>query len=204
MRTSGRRAGQRFDAQYGVTTEALIFLGDLNAESLGSSVAHATHYEPTPVRDFAQFMNALCVDFTKSTFVDIGSGMGRVVLLAARHPFKQIVGIELSPALHEVAVENLKRWMDPRQRCKDIRLVRADASTFDFPAGNLVVYLYNPFRQPVLTGLLENILGSPRIAREVLLCYHTPTEREAIEKTRAFELLISFDLGCIHRLGATD
>ncbi len=199
MRTSGRRAGQRFDAQYGVTTEALIFLGDLNAESVGSSVAYATHYEPTPVRDFAQFMNALCVEFTKSTFVDIGSGMGRVVLLAARYPFKQILGIELSPALHEVAVQNLKRWVDPRQRCKDIRLVRADASTFDFPAGNLVVYLYNPFREPLLTALLEKILASRRIAREVVLCYHTPAEREAIDETQAFELLTNFDFGCMYR-----
>ncbi|MDQ6933553.1 MAG: class I SAM-dependent methyltransferase, partial [Candidatus Eremiobacteraeota bacterium] len=147
MRTSGRRAGQRFDAQYGVTTEALVFLHDLNAELLGSSLAQATHYEPTPPRDFAAFMHALPVDFGKSAFVDIGSGMGRVVLLAARHPFKQIVGIELSPALHEIAAANLKRWVDPQQRCKDIRLVCADASTFDFPAGNLVVYLYNPFRR---------------------------------------------------------
>ncbi|MDQ6826091.1 MAG: class I SAM-dependent methyltransferase [Candidatus Eremiobacteraeota bacterium] len=197
---SGRRAGQRFDAQYGVTTEALIFLGDLNAQLVGSSVAHATHYEPTPVNDFFEFMDALALDFAATTFVDVGSGMGRVVFLAAKHPFKQIIGIELSPALHEVAAENLKSWVDPRQCCKDIRLARADAATFGFPLGHLVLYLYNPFGRPVLTALLENVLANTQTTRDLILCYHTPVEREVIESTKAFELLVEFNFGCVYRL----
>ena len=48
---AGRRAGQRFDAELGVTTEALIFLGELDPEAIGPSLEHATHYEPTPIAE---------------------------------------------------------------------------------------------------------------------------------------------------------
>ena len=39
---SGRRAGQRFDAMHGVTTEALIFLGELDPEAIGPNLEFAT------------------------------------------------------------------------------------------------------------------------------------------------------------------
>jgi hypothetical protein len=66
--------------------------------------------------------------------------MGRVVLHAARRPYRQIIGVEISPALLEVAKENRASYRGPRA-CADLRLVRADAATFTFPRGDLVVYL---------------------------------------------------------------
>jgi SAM-dependent methyltransferase len=198
-RTSGRRAGQRFDARHRVTTEALIFLGDLDADLVGANVQHATHYEPTPVADFEALMSAAPLDCGGTTFIDIGSGMGRVVLLAARHTFKQVVGIELSPALHAVAVENRRRWVDRLQRCRDIHLIVGDACTFRFPAGNLLLYLYNPFGPSVLRALLEKLLCESPPSREIVLCYHTPVERAAIEDTGAFKLVKDLHFGVIYR-----
>ena len=37
------------------------------------------------------------------TFLDIGSGKGRVLMLASDAPFRHIVGVELSPALTAIA-----------------------------------------------------------------------------------------------------
>src|SRR5579872_4680184 len=126
IRTSGRRAGQRFDATHGVTTEALIFLNSLDPETIGPNLDFATHYEPTPVHEAKSLIDAVPAPLEKTTFVDIGSGMGRVVMLAARRPFKTIVGVEISPTLHEVARDNLERCDHAAFRCRDIRLVRAD------------------------------------------------------------------------------
>lgn len=185
FRTSGRRAGQRFDAEHHVTTEALIFLHTLDPESIGPNLEFATHYEPTPVREAEALLDAIPEPLESTTFIDIGSGMGRMLLLAARRPFKMVVGVEISGALHEVARENVARLDREMLQCRDIRLIRADASNYTFPRGALAVYLYNPFRANVFAAVLERLLSQPR---EITLLYHTPVERETIEASGAFEL----------------
>jgi SAM-dependent methyltransferase len=196
-RVSGRRAGQRFDAENGVATEALLFLGDLDPEAIGPNIAHATHYEPTPVGDFDPLLAHVPFPLEVATFVDLGAGMGRAVLLAARHPFRQVVGVEISRALYEIARENLALANADGRRCRDVRLVCADAASYRFPRGALVVYLYNPFDGSVLAGILDRLAaGSPR---DVVLIYHTPVERALIEAHPAFELIAAEPMGAVYR-----
>jgi len=137
----------------------------------------------------------------RATFVDIGSGMGRVALLAMRYPFKQIVGVEISPALHEIAVENLARYRTNTRACKDVRFVRADAAAFAPPKGDLVVYLYNPFQAPILAAVLERLLAEPR---EIVILYHTALERATIDATGAFDLVADLFFGVVYRRKAAD
>ncbi|HEV8023133.1 MAG TPA: class I SAM-dependent methyltransferase [Candidatus Lustribacter sp.] len=132
----------------------------------------------------------------RATLVDVGAGLGRVVLHAARRPYRQIVGIELSPALIEVAKDNRAAYRG-ELACRDIRLVRADAATFAFPRGNLVVYLYNPFRAEVLAPILDRLSAGPR--REVVLVYHTPIERATVDAHPAFELIADLGFGLIYQ-----
>jgi len=195
--SSVRRAGQRFDAEHHITTEALIFLGELDPENVGPGIEFATHYEATPVDDVQRLLDASPLQPERSTFVDVGCGMGRVVLLAAERPFRQIVGVEISPALHEIARANRDAYPADRLRCRDIRLVRADASNFTFPRGDLVVYFYNPFRTEVLDPVLDVLLAIPN--REIVLLYHTPLERAAIEARDVFELIADVGFGVVYR-----
>jgi SAM-dependent methyltransferase len=194
---SGRRAGQRFDAVYGVTTEALMFLGELDPENVGPGIEFATHYEATPVHDAQRLLDASPLVPERSTFVDVGSGMGRVVLLASQRPFRQIVGVEISPALHEIARENRARFQAADVRCKDVRLVRADAASFTFPRGDLVVYLYNPFRSEVFEPMLDALLSVS--GRELVLLYHTPLERASIERRDVFDRCADLGFACVFR-----
>jgi SAM-dependent methyltransferase len=155
----------------------------------------ATHYEPTPVADIDRLLDAVTLDPARSTLVDIGSGLGRVVLHAAKRPYRQIVGVEISPALHEIAKDNRAAYLGPLL-CRDIRLVRGDAATFTFPRGDLVVYLYNPFSEEVLAPLLERLSADRR--RDVVLIYHTPVARAAIDAHSAFELVADLGIGLIY------
>ncbi len=196
--TSGRRAGQRFDAAHGVTTEALIFLGDLDPENVGPGIEFATHYEATPMDDAERLLDASPLAPERATFVDVGSGMGRMVLLASLRPFRQIVGVEISPALHEIARANRRCFRAADVRCNDVRLVRADAASFTFPRSDLVVYLYNPFRAEVLDPVLDALQAAPR--REVVILYHTPLERESIERRSAFACIADLGFGAVFRL----
>jgi SAM-dependent methyltransferase len=192
----GRRAGQRFDAAHRVTTEALIFLGELDPEYVGGGIEFATHYEATPVDDAQRLLDASPLPPERVTFVDVGSGMGRVVLLASLRPFRQIVGVEISPALHEIARENRDRFTSADIRCRDVRLVRADAANFAFPRGDLVVYLYNPFRAEVLDAVLDALLAE---RRDLVLLYHTPLERERIAVRETFDCTADFGFGAVFR-----
>lgn len=195
---SGRRAGQRFDAEFGVTTEALIFLGELDPENVGPSIEFATHYEATPVHDAERLLDTSPLAPERATFIDVGAGMGRVVLLASRRPFRQIIGVEISPALHEIAKDNRARFGAAGVACRDVRLVRADAASFTFPRGDLVVYLYNPFRAEVLEPVLDALLADER--RDIVLLYHTPLERGSIERRGVFTCIADLGFGAVfHR-----
>jgi predicted RNA methylase len=189
---SGRRSGQRFDAQNGVVTEALVFLGQLDPEAIGSALEDATHYEPTPLAHAGALMDALAGHIERFAFVDVGAGMGRMLLVASLRPFRQIVGIEVSPALCAVARDNLTCWLERHEalQCRDVRVVNADAGTARMPNGALFVYLYNPFGAATLQRLLDRLAQR---AQEVVLAYHTPVHRAVIDTHPAFRCIA--DLG---------
>lgn len=174
----------------------MLFLGELDPEAIGPNLEYATHYEPTPLADAEGLLDALPLAPERAVFVDVGSGLGRVVLLAARRPFRQVIGLEISPALHETARENLARAKDPLRRCRDVRLVRGDAARYRWPRGDLVLYLYNPFRAEVLGAMLADVLAEP--TRDVALLYHTPIEAATIEATGRFERIEDFGMARIY------
>ena len=198
--TSGRRSGQRFDADYGVVTEALLFLGELDPEAIGEAMEDATHYEPTPVAECKALLDALPEHVNGYAFVDIGAGMGRVVMLAAMRPFKQVLGVEVSGALCETARDNLvrRRRVPPDLACKDVRIVHADASAFHFPAGDIAVYLYNPFGERTLSRLIETLAAREQGA--CYLLYHTPVHRVLLDEHARFELVSNLGFGVVYRL----
>ncbi len=164
-----------------------MFLGDLDPEAIGPNIEHATHYEPTPVGDLERLLAHVPFALEAATFVDVGAGMGRAVFAAARYPFRQVIGLEISPALVAVARDNLATFAATERRCRDIRLVRGDAATFRFPKGDLVVYLYNPFDAALLTRVIATLARGERTNLAIL--YHTPVERDVIEARSEFELV---------------
>lgn len=190
MASSQRTGGRGFDHEYGVTTHAILFLTDLDPQAAGDAGLHATHYEAVPVADLRAILAKLQQAFVeRSTFVDIGAGMGRAMILASEHPFKQVCGLEVSPGLYEVAKENLVLAAQRRsRRCDDVRLHLADARIWNYPPGDLVAFLFNPFDALALRATLASIAGR-RDPGETRLIYHTPVERAVIEESGTWRLI---------------
>jgi SAM-dependent methyltransferase len=91
------------------------------------------------------------------SFVDIGAGMGRGLLVAARMPFREVIGVELNPTLAEIAEKNIDKWQATgRARCP-MRIVCGDVTEFEFPANPTVAYMFNPFREAVLKAMLRHM-----------------------------------------------
>ena len=94
------------------------------------------------------------IDVSEYTFVDIGSGKGKALFMAADLPFKRIVGIEYAAGLHEVAVRNVTAYRSATQRCKDIVPVHADALEYPLPEGPLVLFIFNALDKETTRSLL--------------------------------------------------
>ncbi|HEX4933155.1 MAG TPA: class I SAM-dependent methyltransferase, partial [Gemmatimonadaceae bacterium] len=145
------------------------------------TLTHGRAYSPSHVTLLPRLFGSLDIDYGRYTFVDIGCGKGRALLVASEFPFRRIVGVEYDAQLHAIASRNVQRYRSRTQRCRDIECLHRDALQFPFPSGPLVVYLYHPFRPPVLVPLLRNLQASyARHPREILLLYASPFHAEHI------------------------
>lgn len=112
-------------------------------------------------------------DVSGYSYVDLGSGKGRTLFVAAEMPFREIIGVEFSQQLHEQACANILSFRRWRRRCPRIRSLPMNAKDFTFPDAPLVLYLFNPFgaetMQHVLDKLESSLRQHPRHVLVVLL-----------------------------------
>jgi len=181
---SAKEAAEGFDRRYGTDTSALVETFELGLA--GPNADKAVRYEPAHVSDVERALAALDVDPSRFTLVDLGSGKGRTLLVASRRAFKRLVGVELAPALHAVAVENVRRWKAAGQP-GEFSLECLDAARFEPPSGDLVYYLFNPFGRPVLEQVMQRLVDALAAQpREVRIIYVFPAHRAVIEATGRF------------------
>jgi SAM-dependent methyltransferase len=91
------------------------------------------------------------------SFIDIGAGMGRALLLASRMRFREVIGVELHRTLAEIAKKNIDKWeLSGRARCP-MKIVLQDATEFEFPRNPCVAYMFNPFGGTVLKAFVRNV-----------------------------------------------
>ena len=142
-------------------------------------------YQPTEPALFHEMLASLMrasatlssarLDFRKFTFIDIGSGKGRALLMAADYPLRRILGIEILPALHRVAKENIAKYRSESQRCFAIDCLLGDGGEFVFPLEPTVLYLFNPLPESGLVRMIGNLERSLREhPRALFVLYHNP------------------------------
>lgn len=176
-----------FDWEYRVdTTEATV---GLRNRLLG--VFHSA-YQPTAPDAFHEMIGQLGIDYSRYTFMDLGSGKGRTLLMASEYPFRRILGVELLPELHQIALENIAKYKGGVG--ERVESVCADARLFDFPLEPTVLFLFNPFPQAVLEDVLSNLLRSlAHHKRTVYLIYHNPVLELVLANKPGLKMLCRAD-----------
>jgi SAM-dependent methyltransferase len=196
IRRDARRARttpDEFDRAYGVQTRVVPSLREFWRNYLRGGVEH----EPSAPLRFREVLDELDLPFAETVFVDLGSGAGRAVLMASEYPFKEVVGIELSPALHACAEANLRAFPATARRAATVRLVCGDATTYELPPDPVVLYLYNPFGVAVMRRVLENIEASLTERYRpltIILAYCYKDTREIMARSRLLRVM-SFERG---------
>lgn len=145
-----------FDLRHGVDTCGVVSLRGLTIR--GEHALYGINYDPTPPRAIRYLLREINVAFSETTFIDMGSGKGRALLVAAEYPFKAVIGVEFAEELHNIAVNNIRAYRG-KLRCQQVRSVNTDATEFSFPCGPLVVHFFNPFQPPVLERVLTKIIA---------------------------------------------
>lgn len=166
-----------FEQRLGVRTS-----GDVELQELGIAADGRVKYRPVGWLTLRRILPPSAVT-TDDVFLDIGSGMGRAVLLAAAYPFRRVIGVELSPRLVDIAHDNVDRCR-ARLRCKDVVLVNADALEYEIPDDVTVVFMNNPVRGAIFAAVVEHMLDScDRRPRTMRLVYASPMEEPTLLST---------------------
>jgi len=172
--TPERRRRRYGDAEYDWEQRVNTTSGGIGARSRLLGLLNS-EYQPIEPELFREIMTRMEIDFDRFTFVDIGSGKGRALLLAAERPFRRVIGIELLPELHQIASENAKRVS--RQV---IELNCGDAAQYSFPPEPLVIFLFNPLPEAGVRSVVRNIETSLQDSPRPLYLIYANPEHEKI------------------------
>lgn len=168
-----------FDRHSGMETEEIVGM-----QELGLDPKDRVEYRPSGWLVLKPVLSKRDVR-EDDVFLDLGCGKGRVLYLAAKYPFKRVIGVELSAELAEIARANIERTL-PKLACKTIEVVVKDVLEYDVPDDVTYVYFNNPFENEIFAGAVERLLQSlrrrPRLMR---IIYYTPTQEATLLRAGA-------------------
>ena len=171
------------DRRWGIETAGRAGLGEHRARS-----GENRGYEPSGWLDLQRTLGRLDVG-PEDVFLDLGCGKGRVLLHAARRPYRRVIGVELSEQFSVAARRNLAARR-ARLRCDDVEVVTADVLDYRIQDDVTVVYVYNAFTGATFDAVIAQLLASvDRRPRPVRVIYLNPREHDRLERTGRFRLV---------------
>jgi SAM-dependent methyltransferase len=189
-----KRFDKNFAVDISVTPEAQLLV------SSDPRFKHSEAYFAIPRSVFFRGMRSIGEDLSKFVFIDFGCGKGKALLLASELPFKEIVGVELSSQLIQIAESNLKSYTKKTGARAPMRLECIDAREYNLPDEPCVCYLFNPFHREVLITLLENIHRSlAKVRRTIYIVYVNPVYRDLLDQSGFLELVRQSYLYAIYK-----
>jgi len=169
--------GHANDKFYGIKTESV------DSFRFRTVCADATRYEAIPywlLRRIVQIVKPGPED----VFFDIGCGKGRALALFARWPIKKSVGVEIDPALGQIALQNVATL---RGRVAPIEVRVENASETDYSSGT-IFFMFNPFGPATLTAVLTRIQESlVKRPRRICVVYYNPLHLDVLKTVLGLE-----------------
>ena len=172
---------RHFDRRYGLDTAEIIYPAALDIAA--GDAEQCIEYEPCIPEILARALLKLSIDFREYVFVDVGAGKGVGLLSASLFPFKRMVGIEWSRRVATIARNNVHKFAHPRQACRTIEVLDGDATLYKLPREPLVIFLFNPFKEPLVRRFISNLRRSIKLfPRHVVILYYNPMCKQVLEE----------------------
>jgi hypothetical protein len=166
--------------------------------------AAAVHCAPLPAKTLQWALDALDLAPDAYHFLDVGSGWGYSLAVAAERPFPRLTGIEFAGEFHDMAVANLGViGRQGRLAPGRVTLRHESALNAELPAEPLVILLANPFGAEVMLPFLQRVEESHRAnPREIVVVYANPVHAELFSRFQTRELKLGGRAGLLLRLAS--
>ena len=136
-----------FDKTHGTDTSGVVWLTNPSSPNFPRGV----RYEPCQPNLCMRAIETSGILPEKFCFVDVGCGKGRALIIASLYQFHELIGVEYSRKLCQIAERNLKRC-----GIHAARIVCQDATEVIYPSMNTFAFFYHPFGDAaVLDRVLE-------------------------------------------------
>ncbi len=169
----------RGEKKYGINTTGADNLKSL--EKKGIDISHATIYMPVSYDVLEQFFDEVKIE-TFQHFLDIGCGKARAMCVAAHFGVKKISGIEFSKELFIDAKKNIS-IAKVKYPLADFKIYNNDAFYFDIDDDIDCIFMFNPFDEIIMNGVMENIETSlENNPRTMTIIYINPLEKHVLQE----------------------
>ncbi|MFK7832350.1 MAG: hypothetical protein AB8B52_03660 [Winogradskyella sp.] len=139
------------------------------------------HYQGANTLLVKKLLKRLNLD-KNQTFIDLGSGKGRILLLANAYGFSAVKGIELSKELCDISEKNTTAFFAKSKLKSKISILNIDATTYKFDKTDGVLFMYNPFNGTLFEKVVKNLKQSlVKHPRNLTIIYINPTETKMLE-----------------------
>lgn len=162
------------EKKYAIHTTGMDELKSLQKN--GIDITHATCYMPASYPLLEKAFDYIST-WGKRHFLDLGCGKGRALCVAAHHGFNRVTGVDFSKEFCEIAVRNLNAIKKSLpQIC--FTVFNNDAFYFDIPDDVDCIFLFNPFDEVIMSGVVENIqISLQKNPRKVAIVYANPLHK---------------------------
>jgi SAM-dependent methyltransferase len=179
------------DRKFGIDTCGIN--DDLDALGVKSeNGSHGHGYEAIQIPVFNRIIKKLPINVREYCFIDYGSGKARALILAAEAGFGRVIGIEFAPVLHAAAQRNIETYQNQRPNTVKFENFCEDATTFNLPHCNSVLFFYNPFDDTVLKKVLLEIERNwNTYQRDLIIAYRNPVYASIFDAAKFLQPLSS-------------
>ena len=171
----------------------LLFVPSPEQSDLANVLASAEQQcapsdRPIPQRVFNWALKAVHGETKSCTFVDCKAGRGRALILASRHPFESILGVEPSATLHDDALMNISQFPRSLMACRSVECLHSDPADVPIADGSAVYFLFAPPGRAAMEQLIDRIVASYRQQpRRIYFVAVDPRHLDIIENAEVFE-----------------
>ena len=189
-----------FDEKYGVQTVENVEPWEAQIKD-DAVLANAIRYVPTLERVLRHILSSVLEgeDPHEFSFVDLGCGRGRALMIASQFPFREVIGIEISQLHAALAEENVQRYLaHPRSAdapCRRLRVICDNAAHLELPDGDVIVYMYRPFVGAVFEAVANRLVQlRGRQKRRIWVALSCPSEDYMFARRSDFRMLRQYDV----------
>ena len=165
----------RGERKYHIST-----LGEDELKSLkgrGIDISHATIYMPINYYVIERLMREIVKYESNKTFLDVGCGKGRAMIVAAAYGFEQITGIDFSKEFCEDSEATIKLYSQ-KNSTAHFTVINTDAYYFEIPNDITTIFFFNPFDGFIMNEVVSNIIKSRnRNSRTIRVLYANPQHK---------------------------